>query len=189
MITGVSRRPVVGVMGSGTDSWPCYSHALGCWLAQRGVHLLTGGGGGVMAAVAQAFVETTPRQGLSLAIVPTEYVDGRFRLVRPGYPNPWVEVPIVVPLGVYDPRQPVAVNRNVANILSSDVVVVLPGGPGTAQEKALAEAYDKPLVVLSALSDGAEGPDGSGAPVDRLQAEAAWAAALGALDRLLPHEY
>lgn len=47
--------PVVGVMGSGTSPHEDRASRLGCWLAKQGVHLLTGGGEGVMASVSKAF--------------------------------------------------------------------------------------------------------------------------------------
>jgi hypothetical protein len=38
--------------------------------------------------------------------------------------------------------------RNVINVLSSDVVIALPGGPGTVSEVALALKSGKPVIVL-----------------------------------------
>lgn len=90
----VVKRCIVGVMGSGNDAHEALARPLGQWLARRGVHLLTGGGGGVMASVAKAFVETMPRDGICLGVLPT--IDGR--ATPPGYPNPWIEVPILTPL-------------------------------------------------------------------------------------------
>ena len=52
-----SRIPIVGVMGSGTSSFEERATQLGRWLATQGVHLLTGGGGGIMASVSKAFNE------------------------------------------------------------------------------------------------------------------------------------
>ena len=54
-----SRLSIVGVMGSGTAPHAERARSVGQWLAQQGVHLLTGGGGGVMEAVSQAFFEVT----------------------------------------------------------------------------------------------------------------------------------
>ena len=58
-----ARRPIVGVMGSGTEEYADLADPLGRWLAAFGVHLLTGGGRGVMAAVGRAFHAVTPRAG------------------------------------------------------------------------------------------------------------------------------
>lgn len=41
-----------------------------------------------------------------------------------------------------------ALSRNHINILTSDVVVALPGGPGTASEVRLALHYGKPVVLF-----------------------------------------
>jgi hypothetical protein len=38
-------------------------------------------------------------------------------------------------------------------VLSGDVVVALPGGPGTASEIALAERYHRPLIEIGTLGD------------------------------------
>lgn len=65
------RIPIVGVIGSGTVEYTRRSACLGRWLAKRGVHLLTGGGGGVMAAVSKAFHEVSERRGLVIGIVPS----------------------------------------------------------------------------------------------------------------------
>lgn len=86
----VLRRPVVGVMGSGRAAPGERAAALGRWLAEAGVHLLTGGGAGAMAAVARAFVETPGRSGLSVGVLPAS--EGDPAAPPPGYPNPWVEL-------------------------------------------------------------------------------------------------
>ena len=49
------RLPIVGVMGSGSHPHADLAEPLGRWLAAQGVHLLTGGGAGVMEAVSRAF--------------------------------------------------------------------------------------------------------------------------------------
>jgi hypothetical protein len=66
-----------------------------------------------------------------------------------GYPNPYIDVPIVTPL----PRReadagPHALSRNHVNILSSDVVIALPGGPGTLDEISLAQRFQKPFACF-----------------------------------------
>jgi predicted Rossmann-fold nucleotide-binding protein len=43
---------------------------LGEWLASIGVHLLTGGGKGVMESVSKAFYESPARQGVVLGVIP-----------------------------------------------------------------------------------------------------------------------
>ena len=140
-----SRISIVGVIGSGTLPYQDRSDRLGHWLAKRGVHLLTGGGGGVMAAVSKAFYETQGRRGSVIGIIPyqEDSVDP-----KSGYPNQWVEIPIYTHLPLSGSRGAEPLSRNHINILSSDVIVALPGGPGTTSEVILAESYQRPIVAF-----------------------------------------
>lgn len=138
----VSRLPIVGVMGSGADGWPRLSDPLGRALAARPVHLLTGGGGGVMAAVAESFCAVPHRAGLSIAIVPLH--DGG---MGNRYPNPFCE--LVIPSGLprFDPAKPDRRTRNHMNIEMADIILALPGGQGTRHEMELAQLAHKPLLA------------------------------------------
>ena len=138
------RLPIVGVMGSGNSPDSERSNELGRWLAGNGVHLLTGGGGGVMTAVSQAFFETRPRRGLVIGVLPGSGETGE---PLPGYPNQWVEIPIVTHLSHSGKKGTDPRSRNHINILSSDVVVALPGSAGTSSEVGLAIAYGRPIVA------------------------------------------
>jgi uncharacterized protein (TIGR00725 family) len=89
------RIAIVGVLGSGTSPHTERASRLGRWLADRGVHLLTGGGGGVMATVSKAFYESPGRRGLVIGIIPCQ--EGSVR-PKHGYPNEWVEIPILTHL-------------------------------------------------------------------------------------------
>jgi predicted Rossmann-fold nucleotide-binding protein len=145
MTTG-RRRPVVGVMGSSTQAFEDLAAPLGRWLASAGVHLLTGGGVGTMEAVSRAFAEVRPREGLVIGVLPADLPDG-VAVPRAGYPNPSVELAIFTHLPLSgitgtDPR-----SRNHINILSSDVVIVLPGNEGTESEMTLAVRYGKPVIA------------------------------------------
>lgn len=140
------RLPIVGVMGSGSRGWQERAGPLGRWLARRGVHLLTGGGPGVMASVSRAFHEVEARRGLVIGVLRAGATPGA---TAAGYPNPWVELPIVTHLPLSGERGREPGSRNHINVLTADVVVALPGGPGTASEVALALEYDRPLVVWS----------------------------------------
>ena len=147
MTTGRSRRPVVGVMGSSTQAFEDLAEPLGRWLASLGVHLLTGGGVGTMEAVSRAFVKVHPRAGVAIGVLPADLPDG-IAVPREGYPNSAVELAIFTHLplsGVTgtDPR-----SRNHINILSSDVVIVLPGNEGTESEMTLAVRYGKPVIAF-----------------------------------------
>lgn len=150
------KKLVVGVMGSGTKSWAALAAPLGRAIAEEGYHLLTGGGFGTMTAVSEAFYKTKKRTGLAIGIIPTEAdAEGRFNL-RSGYPNEFVELPIIVPLGVYDEAKPDAITRNHANILTSDVIVALPGEKGTTNEIGLARRFSKPIILLGSEKDWRE---------------------------------
>ncbi|MCY3844214.1 MAG: hypothetical protein OXH69_11820 [Acidobacteria bacterium] len=170
------RRAIVGVMGSGRDPHTARAHRVGTWLARAGYHLLTGGGAGVMAAVTEAFVGVQERSGQAIGILPGSpggpgsSVPGS---APPGYPNPWVEIAIRTHLDARGSRGGDADSRNHLNVLTSDVVVVLPGGEGTGSEARLAVRYGRPAVAYLARRSDVPGlPDG--VPVetrfDRVQA-------------------
>ena len=134
-------------MGSSTQAVEDLAEPLGRWLASAGVHLLTGGGVGTMEAVSRAFASVQPRAGLVTGILPADLPDG-IAVPRPGYPNSFVELAIFTHLPLSgitgtDPR-----SRNHINILSSDVVIVLPGNEGTESEMALAVRYGKPVIAF-----------------------------------------
>ncbi|HEX9648726.1 MAG TPA: molybdenum cofactor carrier protein [Alphaproteobacteria bacterium] len=132
-------RPVIAVMGSGIDGHGARAGPLGRWIAGQGFHLLTGGGGGVMASVAEAFAAAPGRAGLVIGVLPGQAGDA--------YPNPWVEIVIRTHLPLTGARGAEAGSRNHINVLSADVVVALPGGEGTASEVRLACAYRRPVVA------------------------------------------
>jgi uncharacterized protein (TIGR00725 family) len=163
------RRPVVGVMGSSTRAFEDLAVPLGRWLASAGVHLLTGGGVGTMEAVSRAFADVQPRAGLVVGVLPADLPDG-IAVPRAGYPNPSVEIAIFTHLPLSgitgtDPR-----SRNHINILSSDVVIVLPGNEGTESEMTLAVRYGKPVIAF--FGDHAvEWQPPQGVPVARTMAE------------------
>ena len=93
------RRKVVGVMGSGSAAYPELAQCVGSIAAELGCHLLTGGGGGVMAEASRAFSETPSREGLCIGILrghTTASSAGERRLLThtSSAPNQWVEIPI-----------------------------------------------------------------------------------------------
>ena len=142
------RRPIVGVMGSHVDGYPERSRPLGQWIASQGYHLLTGAGEGVMSAVSQAFAQVSGRRGCVIGIVPTgaTATDESLRTPLAGYCNAWVDIPVITHLGVGDVTGDEPISRNHINILTSTVVVLLPGGIGTAGEARLAVRYGIPAV-------------------------------------------
>lgn len=141
-----ARLPIVGVMGSGTS----LEHAgraeeLGRWLAGEGVHLLTGGGAGLMEVVSRAFHGVAGRCGLVVGVLPSSRDDPGE--ARKGYPNPWVELPIYTHLALSGKKGTDPMSRNHINVLSSDVIIALPGGRGTSSEAQLAVRYGRPTVA------------------------------------------
>ena len=103
-----------------------------------------------MAAVSRAFAEVESRQGLILGVLPGVEVPV-------GYPNPWVEVALRTHLPLRGAQGADTRSRNHINVLTSDVIVALPGGAGTASEVRLALEYGRP--VLAFLDRPDEIPD------------------------------
>ena len=151
------RIPIIGVMGSHRNEWPELAEPLGAWIAAQGCHLLTGGGAGVMTAAARAFCAVAARAGRSIGVLPTDETPPGIFTPRPGYPNPWIEIPIVTPLSFGEGG---TVSRNHVNILSSDVVVALPGNKGTIDEATLAMKFGKPLLCFGPKAGFADFPHG-----------------------------
>lgn len=143
----MKRLPIIGVIGSHVDSHPEFSIPLGEMIAARGYHLLTGGGGGVMTSVAKSFTSNPSRLGLCIGIVPIEDVAEVKKL--PHYTNPYIEVPIITHLtsrAVNGTAMPMA--HNEVNILSSDVIIGLPGLKGTKAETSMALVLEKPVILF-----------------------------------------
>ena len=145
------RRLIIGVMGSGSKPHQDKAFPLGKAIARAGFHLLNGGGWGVMEAVSQAFTSVPNRPGLLVGIIPGQITQQGYRS-HEGYPNPYIELPIYTHLpGLNDDFSD---SRNPINVLSSDILVVLPGSRGTLCELKLALAFGKPVIpFLSAGSD------------------------------------
>ena len=164
-----SSRPVVGVMGASGEPHAERSRRVGTWIARAGYHLLTGGGPGVMAAVTEAFVSVPDRRGLAIGILPASGrrgLEGPAGRPPPGYPNPWVELAIATHLDSLGERGGDAWSRNHVNVLSSDVLIFLPGSAGTASEAKLAVRYGKPSIAyLDTRADVPDLPDAI--PVER----------------------
>jgi uncharacterized protein (TIGR00725 family) len=147
MSTPLSKT-TIGVMGSGSDEHRALAEPLGRLLARLGVNLLTGAGGGVMTSVSRAFTQEPRRAGISIGIVPCASMDSR-AVKKSGYPNAFVELPIVTHLPHSGAQGDHDLSRNHINVLSCAAIVALPGGAGAASEVALAERYDKPIVVFA----------------------------------------
>ena len=133
-------------MGSHSDVCQDRAQRVGSWIARQGYHLLTGAGAGVMSEVSRAFVGVDGRAGCVIGIVPTVSEDP-LRPPIPGYPNPWVEIPIFTHLGVGREAGDDPMSRNHINVLTSSAIILLPGGEGTASEARLALRYRTPAVA------------------------------------------
>lgn len=122
-------RTIIGVMGGAIASEETIAAAfeLGRLIAQSGWVLLNGGrDAGVMEASTRGAHEA---DGLVVGILPTD------TLVGAG------PVDIAIPTGMGDAR-------NMINVLSSRVVVALPGGAGTVSEIALALKVGRTVISL-----------------------------------------
>lgn len=153
------RRRVVAVIGSGRTADRCCEE-IGRLVATLGFDLLTGGGGGVMEAVTRAFVETSPRRGIAIGVIPAtveplEALERRDAAdvvydLPDGYPNPWVELAIYTHLPDSGAGGTLRSSRNHINVLSADAIVALPGEAGTESEMWLAVQYGVPIVAYGA---------------------------------------
>lgn len=144
---GATRLPVIGVMGSSQRDNADLAGPLGTMLAGLPVHLLTGAGQATMAAVSHAFAAVSPRRGLVIGVVPAAHLNHPTEPVA-GYPNPWVEIAIHTHLVTEQPGLWDGLTRNHINILTSDVVIALPGSAGTRHEIEMAVAYGKPVATF-----------------------------------------
>jgi uncharacterized protein (TIGR00725 family) len=124
-------RTVIGIMGSGRDPGPeVLSHArtLGRLIAERGWVLLNGGrAAGVMEASAAGAREAG---GFVIGVLPDEEDD---------HASEHLDVAIRTGMGEA---------RNVINVLSSDVIIALPGGAGTLSEIAHAMRFERTVILL-----------------------------------------
>ncbi|WP_165791996.1 TIGR00725 family protein [Desulfocucumis palustris] len=126
-----TRKTVVGVMGSGAAATPedCQmAYNLGKLIAGEGWVLLNGGRpAGVMEASARGARE---KGGLTVGVLPGTGGDQA---------SPYIDIAIVTGMGDA---------RNNINVLSSDIIVALPGGAGTISEIALALKNGKRVILL-----------------------------------------
>ncbi|MCE5203583.1 MAG: TIGR00725 family protein [Coriobacteriales bacterium] len=124
-------RTIIGVMGTGQPIDPpaqTVARLLGKLIAEEGWVTLTGGrASGVMDACSRGAHEAG---GLVLGVLPDATADGASSYID-----------IAIRTGMGDAR-------NVVNVLSSDVVIALPGGSGTLSEVALALKSGKPVIVV-----------------------------------------
>ena len=149
MTAGITLAPhTVGVFGSGDTPHTDLANEVGTMLAELGVNLLTGGGGGVMTSVSAAFTQAARRRGVCIGVIPCATLEDRGS-PKPGYPNRFVELAIYTHLPLSGEEGTDDLSRNHVNVLSSTAIVALPGQAGTASEVSLALRYGKPIVAFS----------------------------------------
>jgi uncharacterized protein (TIGR00725 family) len=160
-------RTVIGVMGGAFVDSDVLENAreIGRLIAEEGFVLLTGGrNAGVMA---EASLGASGAGGLVIGILPGDSATNA---------APHVDVAVVTGMGDA---------RNSINVLSSRIVIALPGGPGTVSEIALALKAGRPVVLLGFPLGVPFGPNyARGQLVDASTPAEAIAAVL----RLLPAE-
>ncbi|WP_437673200.1 TIGR00725 family protein [Sorangium sp. So ce131] len=151
----VSRRPVLAVIGNGLaldQETEAACVELGRRAVEAGFRIVTGGLGGVMAAVSRGGREArTWRDGDILGILPGYEASAA---------NPYVDV--VVPTGMQ-------IGRNILVVATADVVVIVDGGAGTLSEIAIAWQLGKPLLALA--TSGGWAQELAGARVDERRAD------------------
>ena len=125
------KRIIIGVMGGAQfvhHQDEQYAYQIGAMIAQEGWVLLNGGrDAGVMEASAKGAKDN---DGITIGILPVDY---------PDWASQYIDIPIVTGMGMA---------RNVINILSSDLIIALPGSAGTISEIALALKYGKEVILF-----------------------------------------
>ena len=153
------RRKIIGIIGSGVNPWTEYTRPLARWIAKQNYHLLTGAGQGVMKSASEAFAKEENRKGVCLGIVPTIPDLRSGFIAKKNYPNQWVEIPILSPLPTFDGSDADRVSRNYIIVLSSDLLVALPGNIGTRNEINLAIRFQKPIILFAPKSEMLDFPE------------------------------
>jgi predicted Rossmann-fold nucleotide-binding protein len=153
---------IVGVMASGKkelleDEEKRLANELGTAIAELGYHLLTGGGGGSMAAVGKAFLEQKQKllkanqlAGNLISILRAKELPqkrGGKRNWEANADNGLGEIVIRTHLPYSGNQGTDPLSRNHINALTADLVVILPGGSGTLSELQLAWEYGKDIMI------------------------------------------
>uniref|UniRef100_A0A0G4FER2 Cytochrome n=1 Tax=Chromera velia CCMP2878 TaxID=1169474 RepID=A0A0G4FER2_9ALVE len=153
-------KTIVGVMGPGEGATPedlINAEELGKRIAAAGWLLLTGGRDeGVMDAAAKG---AKAAGGETIGILPTK---------GPGSTSTHIDIAIYTDLGQ---------GRNSVNVLTSNAVVAVGMGPGTASEVSLALKSGKPVVMMTADKEAVAFFSKLGGPLVTVAADVAAAAA------------
>ena len=141
-------KPVIGVMGASSNDGLMVGEAsrlqtlaedLGVAIAAAGAILITGATTGLPALVAQAFRK---HGGFALGISPAE--NRHEHVTRYGLPADGADVIVYTGFGYK--------GRNVVNIRSSDIVLIIGGATGTLNEFTI--AYDEGKIIGVLESSG-----------------------------------
>ncbi len=126
---------IIGVMGGGvaTPNDEKAAYILGGLIAENGWVLLNGGRqAGIMDASAKG---AKSQGGLTIGILPDN---------NRSMASEYIDIPILTGMGNA---------RNSINVLTSDIVVACPGGPGTLSEIALALKHDRHVILFNFNAD------------------------------------
>jgi hypothetical protein len=127
----IIRRIIIGVMGGAefvTADEEKYAYQIGKMIALEGWVLLNGGkASGVMDASAKGARENG---GITIGILPND---------RNCFASRYIDIPIITGMGLA---------RNVINVLSSNIIIALPGRAGTISEIALALNHGKQVILF-----------------------------------------
>ena len=128
------RRPIVAVIGAAAAEPALLEQAgeAGRAIAERGWHLLCGGGGGVMETACRGFAAARSEPGIvSIGLLPGDDA---------GLANPFVDVSLPTGIGFA---------RNAVIARSADGLIAVGGCAGTLSEIALAWQMGKPIVAIA----------------------------------------
>ncbi len=163
---------IIGVMAGGDPKNAALhrgeAEEVGRVVASGGHDLLTGGGRGLMLVVGRAFLDTKDRRGRLIGVIRalgTKHLSGEWhdktgachavQKSPPPASREWIanadnglselkictHLPFSAELGKHD------LSRNHINVLTSEKIVVLPGGKGTFTELQLAHEYGRPICL------------------------------------------
>ena len=125
----------VAVIGASTadELSTAIAEKVGRLIAERGWHLLCGGGGGVMEAACRGFCAVPADvRGMTVGILPSDTAE---------FANYFVELTLPTGLGFA---------RNAMIVQAADGIIAVGGCAGTLSELAYAWQFEKPVAAMSA---------------------------------------
>jgi uncharacterized protein (TIGR00725 family) len=130
------RRPIIGVIGasSATNEAQEVARNLGSAVLREGWHLLCGGGGGIMEAACQGFLQARDQNkdcGMTIGLLPSDEESSANRFVE-----------IAIPTGM-------GWARNAIIARTAWALVAIGGCSGTLSEIAFAWQMGRPIVALA----------------------------------------